>query len=481
METKPFSLQSPEAIAKEYGGNKQQIAQAMQMGLVDPTAAVLAGMFIDRMRSAQSLEQAPSQTVAQDVMAPPPQIPPQMGVPGQAMPQGQMGASQTATGLADLPVDPSMFNEASFANGGIVAFQTGGSTRFGRFIDRRMQAAEENQIRNRIASRIRGQTGLGGLFTPQSEMEFEGMKSLESALPNLNVQQLVELEKSLAQRDPALRTAPASQFYQPPAEIIAEQTKAAPGPQVDAARQGQGQVAPAAPTQPQMAIPTLPTQEAPNLAGLLAERQALLPKGQAYEVDEKELLADKEARKAEAQNSMWMRVAEMGFGMMASQSPYVAQAVGQAGTQALKGYADDLKDQKKLDREDRKFLADIRQARRAEERGDVDKASELYSKSLDRLSADDRARLQANTSLRVAEISAGAPGAEEKLIRSYATSKRISFDQAVQEIAAARAEGKDPFVGMFRDKFKDKVVSDENMDRLSKLMQKIADMSSNKP
>ena len=53
METKPYRIQSPEAIAKDYGGNKQQIAQAMQMGIVDPTAGVLAGMFIDRMRSAQ--------------------------------------------------------------------------------------------------------------------------------------------------------------------------------------------------------------------------------------------------------------------------------------------------------------------------------------------------------------------------------------------------------------------------------------------
>ena len=58
METKPFSIQSPEAIAKEYGGDKQKIMQAAQMGVVDPTAAVMAGMFIDRIRTAQTAEQA---------------------------------------------------------------------------------------------------------------------------------------------------------------------------------------------------------------------------------------------------------------------------------------------------------------------------------------------------------------------------------------------------------------------------------------
>ena len=71
METKPFTMQSPEQIAKDYGGNKQKIAEAMQMGILDPTAGTLAGMFIDRMRSAAQTEAAPQQTVAEQVFAPP--------------------------------------------------------------------------------------------------------------------------------------------------------------------------------------------------------------------------------------------------------------------------------------------------------------------------------------------------------------------------------------------------------------------------
>ena len=76
MENQPFSLQAPEAIAKKYGGNKQKIAQAAQNGLLDPTAAVMAGMFIDRMRSAQTTEQGPQPTVAQQVLSPQPAPPP---------------------------------------------------------------------------------------------------------------------------------------------------------------------------------------------------------------------------------------------------------------------------------------------------------------------------------------------------------------------------------------------------------------------
>lgn len=153
---KPFSIQSPENIAKEYGGNKQKIAEAMQMGVIDPTAGVLAGMFIDRMRSAQMQEMAPQQTVAQQVMGgapapaavPPaspqspgglgltpqaaPSMTPQMPVGGAPMGEAPMGMADG--GLAALPVPDAMFDEPNnggfndgYAGGGLVAFADGGA------------------------------------------------------------------------------------------------------------------------------------------------------------------------------------------------------------------------------------------------------------------------------------------------------------------------------------------------------------------
>ena len=98
-----MTMQSPEKIAGEYGGNKQKIAQAAQSGLIDPTSAVLAGMFIDRMRAAQAQEQAPKQTIAQQVFTPPhPQMPPQGAPPMGAPPQvGPMQAMPQA-----MPMPP---------------------------------------------------------------------------------------------------------------------------------------------------------------------------------------------------------------------------------------------------------------------------------------------------------------------------------------------------------------------------------------
>lgn len=155
MATKPYNLQSPEQIAKDYGGNKQKIAEAMQMGIIDPTAGTLAGMFIDRMRSAAQAEQTPQQTVAQQVMAPQPQAappappmgapaglgatpqaapmgpPPTMGQPSAPPPGMAMGGMvpmYASGGLADLPIPDDMFdssNNGGYASGGIVSFAAG--------------------------------------------------------------------------------------------------------------------------------------------------------------------------------------------------------------------------------------------------------------------------------------------------------------------------------------------------------------------
>lgn len=159
MTGKPFSIQAPQDIAKEYGGNKQKIAQAVQTGLLDPTSAVLAGMFIDRMRSAQMMEQAQAPTIAQQVMTPRPPVGPSVMPPG--APAGGLGAmapqgappmappmAPQGPGMADggfippyasggldgLPVPDTMFDESrnggfddGYAGGGIVAFAAGDS------------------------------------------------------------------------------------------------------------------------------------------------------------------------------------------------------------------------------------------------------------------------------------------------------------------------------------------------------------------
>ena len=102
-------IQEIQTLATKY--SKPQLQKMAQMGLVDPTKAVMAGMMIDRIQK-QNM-QAPQQTVAEEVMGQP------------QMPQGApAGAPPQAAGISGLPsnLPPQM------AGGGIVAFAEGGDT-----------------------------------------------------------------------------------------------------------------------------------------------------------------------------------------------------------------------------------------------------------------------------------------------------------------------------------------------------------------
>jgi hypothetical protein len=119
-------------LATKY--SKPELQRMVQMGLVGPQEAVMAGMMIDRI--AKSAMTPPQSTVAQDVLGQAPTaegqgMPPQMGQPPQ-MPQGQMppqmaadggimGALPYSDGVAALPT-----NLPDYAGGGIVAFADGG-------------------------------------------------------------------------------------------------------------------------------------------------------------------------------------------------------------------------------------------------------------------------------------------------------------------------------------------------------------------
>ena len=91
--------------------SKEQLGRMVQMGMIDPQKAMMAGMMRDRV--AKEDTKPPTTTVAQDIF--PPQ---QMGMPQEA--PVQMAASG---GITSLPV-----HEQDYAGGGIVAFAGGGDT-----------------------------------------------------------------------------------------------------------------------------------------------------------------------------------------------------------------------------------------------------------------------------------------------------------------------------------------------------------------
>lgn len=172
-----FNMGEPQRLAMAVGGKKEVLAQGASSGTINPTLAVLAGMYIDYMQKAQAMGTGQSPTVAQQVLggqppapsappAPPaglgatPQAaamspmgpPPEMGAPPpQEMPQPEMGMA--AGGLTSLSVPDAMFDEPTnggfndgYAGGGMVAFADGGTTGggFGDYIEQMVRKLDPN-------------------------------------------------------------------------------------------------------------------------------------------------------------------------------------------------------------------------------------------------------------------------------------------------------------------------------------------------
>lgn len=400
----PYILQEPKDIAMEYGGNKQKIEQAAKMGLIDPTSAVMAGMFIDRMRNAQQEEMALEQTVAQETF-------PQMAGLGATPQMAQMAQMAqmvpqmmpTEAGVAALPLSEDTFTAAeggmiAFDDGGPVArFDEGGSTSpFQRFIGYDPEATERRREENRLRNQLRQQYGRAagpfGFFVQQSEEE---RAQAQDILGRINTMSPDELKAAIAQ-------IPAKPDAAKPVATTPTTPAAAP-------------VVPAGTTPETGALVQTATQ-ADDFASYLSQIQGAMPGGKALEGLEKDITADREARKAEKSQAGYMSLAIAGLNVAAGTSPFALVNLGKGLSEGLKNYADELKGQKKLDREDRKMLADINKARRDEERGNVTAAMASYEKALDRVNATDRQRLSyaasiygSDTALKAAEIKARDP------------------------------------------------------------------------
>jgi len=425
MEAKPFSLQSPEKVAEAYGGNKQKIAQAIQMGALDPTSGLLAGMFIDRMRSAQAMEQAPQQTVAQKVFAPPappappaglgaigpqgggmpapqgPQVasaapmgmPAPMGQPPVGMAAGGMTELPDSYGLESLPIPDNMYNEESFAGGGIVAFSGGGLqdqiARLEASLENpNLSSAERQSIKNklsqlvtpsranpapsRLADRnmfgeqprpsLSGNARLGG-YTPRVVAP-EGFRGLGSSADSKSDTGIVNMDSY----DPN-RSSPEAQLAailgkSPTPEVteldaLLGRTETAPvrtpAPSGErgaprATRTPAGATAPAAGTTPEMSDEDIAEK---RMQDFLAAAKLPAPKGTTDE--------EKAARKNE---DLWTALAQIGFGMAAGESPNFLTNVGKATAAAVPGMQESLKERRADTKEElkQKYAYELAQA-----------------------------------------------------------------------------------------------------------------------
>lgn len=420
MDTKPYNLQSPEAIAKEYSGNKMKIAQAAQLGLVDPTAAVLAGMFIDRMRGAQQQEQAPQRTVAQQVLAPTPQAPagaglgatpqaaqlaaayPEQGappaIPGPTMPT-QEPVMAADGGLMSLPVDDAMF-EPAYKEGGIVAFASGGYS--GKFEElpeyQRPLAGSMGEVFSNMFSQsgqridpVTGEPIYIGEFLRRQEAErakraaplAAQMAAAQPTLPAIAGRPDIRLPASPGERPPI-----------PPLSGLGEIDVKAPS--------GLGGLAAGMPAAPKVGstqefvrplIETHTKESEARNQRLMENLEQNRLQGKVFEGYEKQLQKEAEDAGMEKEEAKNMAMFKAGLAILSGTSPNAFENIGKGALTGVADYQEAFKNLKKAERERVKGFALIEQARRAEEQGELKHRDDLLVKH----SATEQARADFGT------------------------------------------------------------------------------------
>jgi hypothetical protein len=127
---------------------------------------------------------------------------------------------------------------------------------------------------------------------------------------------------------------------------------------------------------------TIPDAE--STEEILARRSALMPKGEAFEETRANIKKEETAEVGEKEKAGLMALTQGFLAVAAGESPYALTNIAKGMGVGLKEYGDSMKEFKKAGKERQKQIAEIEQARRAEARGDVDKASSLYESAQDR-------------------------------------------------------------------------------------------------
>jgi hypothetical protein len=436
----------------------------------------------DNVRKAAMAKQGGQQPVIADLLTGgampqmPQQMPPEMQ---QQMPQQVAMLPENAGGVAALPA-PNMDNMEPYtaAAGGMVAFDDGGSV--ARFdvgggvsltdvlrtlnMDERRSYQQTGRLPPRAQAMLTGQAALPAAPTPGMGTAGTGPATVTMAAdPNAPAlgplpegmrfyPGIPPLVKGKAASVTPVATSTATPDAKTGIEAILAQAERGEGPNVHS------------PAGISTAIP-LPGQEdkvkkdgavdlgKKDLSSAALSETALMDKAKAqaqemlgglpavsaFDDIKAEMRKASDERKSELKNTAYMRLAEFGLGMAAGTSPYFAANVGKAGIEALKGYADDLRQKKKLDADDRKILTDIKRMERADERDNVIKTAEIGTRIFSEMSANQRSQLSLEVQERVAKKNLAGQQMEREAAR-FESQKSTALKEAEDALAKRMAK-----------------------------------------
>lgn len=364
-------------IIAKYG-TTPAIAMAVQRGEIkNVTNAVMAGMAIDRI--AKSAMKPPEMTVAQEVFAQS-QPAPQTGVAAAQQMQGQPAGA----GLDQIPISEGMFTAA---NGGIVAFEDGGSTMFtGTPLgpDVRGLAQVSPRIPNffspsaiffdYMTDEEKEKYQTTGVVPEAAKKRYQNSANTQGAQAQLNENIIAQAQRGEGP-NVSRPAAPADAAVVPPGgPVIPRPT---------------GVKAVAAPTsvvkKPEEKKPVSIFDEASNAANKLQAYKTQFGVGGD---DPDAAMRDKlkqlqEGSKEERREAAYMAMIMAGLGIAGGTSPYAAVNLKEA-IPALKEYGVAKRDIKKADMEYTKMETEINRAAEARKRGDMELALKLEESAADR-------------------------------------------------------------------------------------------------
>ena len=414
-----------EDLALNY--SKNQLASLSQQGLLPAQTAVLAGMMQDRMQAASI--PAPTATVAEKILGAsptPPQggiasvaptniasVAPQTGI-NQPMPSNMPTQEMAYGGLAELDTND-MYDENSFAGGGIIAFANRGLVEdpndpykkqrgydadtgldaYGRMIDKQLKEKaargkkglagleiEDTPATKGLMQSIFG-SGMYGIdstgtpsMTPAGELSVEKARLEEkiktpSTSTYGDIERLKQIESALSDSNSSLNTS-IKGGYTPTMEDLTPKPKPTPTPPPKNAGLGSFGIKPYAEKTQEEVMAEI--EKSRKLAGV--ESTEDFKKRKEAELDKEK--AEVGGRRGEAFNTF---LARSGFGMLEASTPKRGEAapsfLGALGSGAkigFEGYAQDIKDVRAEEKDIRKRNDAIQDSIRAEKRGDADTA-----------------------------------------------------------------------------------------------------------
>lgn len=408
-------------LVATYGSNMQRLKMDAAAGKVDPTKALMAMMMIQRIVAA-NVQPPSGTTVAQDAgMAPPPQPMGMSAMAPQAAPQqppvrmaygGQVAVSNNQVpspamerGISGLPVPDNMFD---YADGGMIAFAGGGDVQ--RFQNQgAVRVGQPNDLR--LAGFTWDQLPVedSGMYGPMtrgiSELFSRPMNQRKKRDPNtgeyITFSEFIERAAQPQRGTMPQNMSSDMQKYLQQFERGRETMTAPPGadatgrPKIDpfANRrvepgqiQGNKEAAATSTPTPTQVRPVVEGMDAQPYAGYMdrAESQVRnlmkLPEVTTAEQEVKKMKAAdvaagvdpeffqkqslkleeaKEALKGDRSEAANLRLLEAGLAIMGGTSPFAFVNIGKGASEAMKGFAQDVKDLQKQRKEYDKLQRDL--------------------------------------------------------------------------------------------------------------------------